>query len=85
MENDSLRLYTFSRVVLSDTPGFEMDFYKSDDVNGSWMTERGCLCAILNQDYGYGLDVLHFMDEYTLDKELLDLGVYCVFLDSRED
>jgi len=76
-----MKTYSFVRTVISDSPGWECDYYKSDDINGSWMTERGCMIAILHQDLGYEKEILDLIDEYSLDQLLLENKIYCQFVE----
>lgn len=76
-----MKVYKFERTVLSDAPGWECDFYKSNDITGTWMTERGCMVAILEKDFAYCQEILELLDEYALEELLLKEDVYCQFID----
>lgn len=75
-----MKTFKFVRTIVSDSPGWECDFYKSEDINGVWMTERGCMVAILSE-LGYEVDVLDYLDEYSLDQLLLENNIYCQFVE----
>jgi len=72
-----MKKYLFTREFYSTVPGWEIDLYKSGDVNGSWTTWRGCLIAALLDCTDYPEDVLEVMDESTLEEVCLSKLIYC--------
>ena len=77
--------FTFHRTVMSDLPGYEMDYYSCDDFEGTWITPRGCMVAVLCNLFGYSEEDFVEASEYTLEMMLLDNDIYVCFEDSYED
>lgn len=74
-----MKTYTFYREFYSTEPGWEIDLYRSNDINGSWTSWRGCLDAVavmegLIDPYLYGT-----FHEGELEEILLENSIYaCV-------
>ena len=77
-----MRKIVFNRVVLSDAPGYEMDYYHSEDVDGTCITQRGAFVLVLEQLFNYVKEDLDLVDEFILERMLLEHDVYVCFEDS---
>lgn len=71
-----MKKYVFSREFYSTEPGWEIDLYKSGDINGSWTTWRACLEAAL-MDKGVLTELAEYADEATLEELCLAHNIYC--------
>lgn len=81
-----MKIYKFDTIEYSNEPGWEFHLYKSDDVNGSWCSERSCFVAAL-EDYGakYDPEELNLFSVYTLEQICLQNDIYVQFIDDQED
>ena len=72
-----MKSFIFYREFYSTVPGMEVDLYKSDDLNGSWISWRACLEAALVDQGVIDPDLSHLLCEQDLEKLALDHDIYC--------
>lgn len=72
-----MKSFIFYREFYSTVPGMEVDLYKSDDLNGSWISWRACLEAVAISENLLDPEVLSFFTEYDLESLMLENKIYC--------
>jgi hypothetical protein len=55
----------------------EVDLYKSDDLNGSWISWRACLEAVAVDQDLLDKETLRFFTEVDFEALMLDNDIYC--------
>lgn len=77
-----MKVYSFDMTEYCNDPGNEMVLYTSNDVNGSWCSERGCFIAAL-KDHGvdYDFEEWEMFDIMFLEDIALRKGLYIKFVD----
>lgn len=76
-----MRVFEFILESISDEPGWEMDIYKSNDLNGTWCSERSCLEAVVVDQQLADPSVAMLMFEIELDKLLLENNIFVMFVE----
>lgn len=72
-----MKSFIFYREFYSTVPGMEVDLYKSDDLNGSWISWRACLEAVLvDQEILYPEDS-GLIPEHDLERLAIEHDIYC--------
>jgi hypothetical protein len=76
-----MKTVSFTREFYSNIPGWEVDLYKSGDINGSWTSLRECMIAALQADGYEPIVDWEFFDEAALDEICLSRNIYVLVED----
>lgn len=71
-----MKTYMFTREFYSTEPGWEIDLYKSGDINGTWTSFYAAMQAVLVSEGILEEDATEFLDEYSLEQICLENDIY---------